>query len=121
MGLFEKFNKGLRKTRNNMSGAIDTMLHGKNEIDDELYDDLEEILIMGDVGMNTAHELCEQLRDYVAKHSLRRPDQVKSAIKEIVAEMLQGVVGGLDRLAPGAEQPLLRAHARSKRATVRNI
>ena len=54
MGLFEKFNKGLRKTRNSMSGAIDTMLHGKNEIDDDLYDELEEILIMGDVGMNTA-------------------------------------------------------------------
>ena len=44
MGLFEKFNKGLRKTRNSMSGAIDTMLYGKNEIDDELYEDLEEIL-----------------------------------------------------------------------------
>ncbi|MBQ7596104.1 MAG: signal recognition particle receptor subunit alpha, partial [Clostridia bacterium] len=90
MGLFEKFNKGLRKTRNSMSGAIDTMLYGKNEIDDELYEDLEEILIMGDVGINTAHELCEQLRDYVARKSLRRPDQVKAAIKEIVAQMLQG-------------------------------
>ena len=59
MGLFEKFNKGLRKTRNSMSGAIDTMLHCKNEIDDDLYDELEEILIMGDVGMNTAAEICE--------------------------------------------------------------
>lgn len=90
MGLFEKFNKGLRKTRNSMSGAIDTMLHGKNEIDDDLYDELEEILIMGDVGMNTAAEICEKLRDYVAKKSLRKPEQVKSAIKEIVSDMLQG-------------------------------
>ena len=73
MGLFEKFNKGLRKTRNSMSGAIDTMLHGKNEIDDDLYDELEEILIMGDVGMNTAAEICEKLRDYVAKKNLRKP------------------------------------------------
>lgn len=90
MGIFEKFSKGLKKTRNSMSGAIDVMLHGKNEIDDDLYDELEEILIMGDVGMNTAAEICEKLRDYVAKKNLRKPDQVKSAIKEIVSDMLQG-------------------------------
>ena len=90
MGIFEKFNKGLKKTRNSMSGAIDVMLHGKNEIDDDLYDELEEILIMGDVGMNTAAEICEKLRDYVAKKNLRKPDQVKVAIKEIVSDMLQG-------------------------------
>ena len=90
MGLFEKFNKGLKKTRNSMSGAIDTMLHGKNEIDDDLYDELEEILIMGDVGMNTAAEICEKLRDYVAKKSLRKPTQVKDAIRAITAEMLEG-------------------------------
>ena len=90
MGIFEKFNKGLKKTRNSMSGAIDIMLHGKNEIDDDLYDELEEILIMGDVGMNTAAEICEKLRDYVAKKNLRKPDQVKAAIKEIVSDMLQG-------------------------------
>lgn len=90
MGLFEKFNKGLRKTRNSMSGAIDTMLHGKNEIDDDLYEELEEILIMGDVGMNTAAEICDKLRDYVAKKSLRKPTQVKDAIRAIVAEMLEG-------------------------------
>ena len=90
MGLFEKFNKGLRKTRNSMSGAIDVMLHGKNEIDEDLYEELEEILIMGDVGMTTASEICEKLRDYVAKKNLRKPAQVKDAIREIVAEMLQG-------------------------------
>ena len=90
MGLFEKFNKGLRKTRNSMSGAIDVMLHGKNEIDEDLYEELDEILIMGDVGMNTAGEICEKLRDYVAKKNLRKPAQVKDAIRDIVAEMLQG-------------------------------
>lgn len=90
MGLFEKFNKGLKKTRNSMSGAIDTMLHGKSEIDDELYEELEEILIMGDVGMVTAADICDKLRDYVAQNSLRRPEQVHDAIKSIVSDMLQG-------------------------------
>ena len=45
---------------------------------------------MGDVGMNTAAEICEKLRDYVAKKNLRKPEQVKDAIKEIVSDMLQG-------------------------------
>ena len=46
MGIFSRINKGLKKTRENMSGAIDSMLHGKTEIDDEFYDELEEILVM---------------------------------------------------------------------------
>ena len=54
MGIFSRINKGLKKTRENMSGAIDSMLHGKTEIDDEFYDELEEILVMGDVGCMTA-------------------------------------------------------------------
>ena len=46
MGFFKKLNKGLKKTRDNMSGAINAALYGKNEIDDEFYDELEEILVM---------------------------------------------------------------------------
>ena len=57
MGIFSRINKGLKKTRENMSGAIDSMLHGKTEIDDEFYDELEEILVMGDVGCMTASEI----------------------------------------------------------------
>ena len=73
-----------------MSGAIDAAISENEEITDRLYDDLEEILIMGDVGMNTSAEICEKLREYVAKHHLKKSSQVKGAIKEIVAEMLEG-------------------------------
>lgn len=89
-GIFKKFNLGLKKTRESMSGAIDEVISENEDITDQLYDDLEEILIMGDVGMNTSAEICEKLRDYVSKHHLKKSSQVKGAIKEIVSEMLEG-------------------------------
>ena len=88
--IFKKFNLGLKKTRDNMSGAIDAVISENENITDELFDDLEEILIMGDVGMNTSAEICDKLRDYVSKKHLKKSSQVKGAIKEIVAEMLEG-------------------------------
>lgn len=88
--IFKKFNFGLKKTRDSMSGAIDAVISENEDITDQLYDDLEEILIMGDVGMNTSAEICEKLRDYVSKKHLKKSSQVKGAIKEIVAEMLKG-------------------------------
>lgn len=89
-GIFKKFNFGLKKTRESMSGAIDAAISENEDITDQLYDDLEEILIMGDVGMNTSAEICEKLREYVSKHHLKKSSQVKGAIKEIVSEMLEG-------------------------------
>lgn len=90
MGFFKKINQGLKKTRDNMSGAINAALYGKNEIDDEFYEDLEEILVMADVGVNTAEEIVEKLRDAVFKKSLRKAKDVKKEIKNIVAELLSG-------------------------------
>ncbi len=88
--IFKKFNFGLKKTRDSMSGAIDDIISENEDITDQLYEDLEEILIMGDVGMNTSAEICEKLRDYVSRKHLKKASQVKGAIKEIVAELLEG-------------------------------
>ena len=90
MGIFSKINKGLQKTRLSMAGAIDNVLHGVNEITDEMFDDLEEILVMGDVGVTTATEIIDRLRAKVAKENLRNGKQVRIAIKEIVAELIDG-------------------------------
>ncbi|MBR6635605.1 MAG: signal recognition particle-docking protein FtsY [Clostridia bacterium] len=90
MGIFSKINKGLQKTRLSMAGAIDNVLHGVNEITDEMFDDLEEILVMGDVGVTTATEIIDRLRAKVAKENLRNGKQVRNAIKEIVAELIDG-------------------------------
>ena len=90
MGLFQKINKGLKKTRESMSAAIDNMLYGKVEIDDSFFDDLEEVLVMGDVGVATAEQIVTELRERAQKENLRTADKVKNAIREIVARMLAG-------------------------------
>ena len=90
MGIFKKFSMGLKKTRESMAGAIENMLHSYKDIDEELYEDLEEILVMGDVGVVTAGEIVEKLRDRVKQKNIGTPAKVKEQIKDIVAEMLKG-------------------------------
>ncbi len=93
MGLFKKINMGLKKTRDSMSGAINAALYGKNEIDDEFYEDLEEILVMADVGVTTAEEIVQRLKDNVFKKNLHKVKDVKAEIRNICAEMLSGGEG----------------------------
>ena len=90
MGIFSKINFGLSKTRNKMAGAIDSLFADGGEITDDLYAELEEILVMGDVGMVTAVEITERLKKRVSEKRLRGADAVKNEIKEIVAELLEG-------------------------------
>ncbi|MBR2454449.1 MAG: signal recognition particle-docking protein FtsY [Clostridia bacterium] len=91
MGIFKKINFGLTKTRNKMAGAIDDMLDSfDEEITDDLYTELEEILVMGDVGVTTAVEITEKLREEVAKGKIKGADAIRQQIKTIVAEMLYG-------------------------------
>lgn len=90
MGIFSKINFGLSKTRSKMAGAIDSLFADGGEITDDLYAELEEILVMGDVGMVTAVEITERLKKRVSEKRLHGADAVKNEIKEIVAELLEG-------------------------------
>ncbi len=90
MGIFKKINFGLTKTRNKMAGAIDDMLDSFDEITDDLYTELEEILVMGDVGVTTAVEITEKLREEAEKGKIRDANQVRQKIKDIISEMLYG-------------------------------
>ncbi len=69
MGLFSKIKEGLKKTRENISGQITTMLNSFTKIDEDLFEELEELLIMGDVGMPTAERICGILRDRVKRRA----------------------------------------------------
>lgn len=93
MGLFKKFNFGLKKTRDQMSGAIDSVLEASAAIDDALFEELEEILIMGDVGVATAQHIIDELRERVKKRDLKKPDKLRRVIREVVADMLSGKEG----------------------------
>lgn len=90
MGIFSKINFGLTKTRNKMAGAIDDLFGDAEEITEDLYAQLEEILVMGDVGVVTAVEITDRLKKRVAEKRLRGAQAVKNEIKEIVAELLDG-------------------------------
>lgn len=90
MGLFSKINFGLTKTRNKMSGAIDDLFDSAEEITDDLYAELEEILVMADVGMVTAVDITEKLKQSVADKKLKKSEDIKAEMKNIVAELLYG-------------------------------
>lgn len=88
MGVFKKINFGLKKTRDNFSGNIDNVLNAFEEIGDELYDELTEVLVMGDVGVFTAEQIIEELKVRVDKQGIKNPSDVREVIKEVVADML---------------------------------
>ncbi len=90
MGIFKKFGFGLKKTREGLDKKLEDVLGAYEEITDDLYDDLEEALIMADVGVTTAVEVVERLRKRVAKGDVRNPKHAKMIIAEIIAEMLDG-------------------------------
>lgn len=90
MGLFAKIKEGLKKTRDSVVGQIDSMLKSFSKIDEELFEELEELLVMGDVGIGTSQKICEELRRKVKKEGVTNPNEVHRLLEEIVAEMLEG-------------------------------
>ncbi len=90
MGLFAKIKEGLKKTRDSVVGQIDSMLKSFTKIDEELFEELEELLVMGDVGITTSQKICEELRKKVKKEGVTNPKEVHRLLEEIIAEMLEG-------------------------------
>lgn len=90
MGFFSKIKEGLKKTRDNVVGQIDSMLKSFTKIDDELFEELEELLVMGDVGMSTASKICDQLKEKVKKDGITDPKVIRWMLEDITAEMLSG-------------------------------
>ena len=90
MGFFNKIAEGLKKTRDSMMGKVDALLNSFTKIDEDFFDELEESLIMADVGAVTSARICENLRKKVKEEGLSDPTAVKGALKEIIAQMLEG-------------------------------
>ena len=88
MGFFSKLKDGLKKTRESVVGQIDSMLKSFTKIDEELFEELEELLVMGDVGVATATKICDELRDRVKKKGIKDPALIMNEIAELSAEML---------------------------------
>lgn len=84
MGLFKKIGNALKKTKEAFNRKIDAILsHG--EVDDDLFDELEEVLISSDIGVKSSLEIVEELRDTCHKRKIRKAEDVKTVLKEIIA------------------------------------
>ena len=90
MGLFSKIAQGLKKTRDNMAQQMDNLFKSFKKVDEELFEELEEILIMADVGMLTSERICGELRERVKKQKITDPEEVRGLLREIIAELLEG-------------------------------
>lgn len=90
MGFFQKIKDGLKKTRDSIVGQIDSMLKSFTKIDEELFEELEELLVMGDVGVPTAEKICEELRARVKQNGVTDPSEIHTLLEDIISEMLSG-------------------------------
>ena len=88
MGFFDKIKAGLTKTREALSDTLGSVFSGFSEIDDDFYDELEESLILADLGVDTAVKATDLLRKRIREQHLKTTEEAKEALKEILVEML---------------------------------
>ena len=88
MGFFDKIKAGLTKTRDALAGTLGSVFTGFSEIDDDFYDELEECLILADLGVDTSTKAVEQLRKQVRQEHLKTTEEAREALKNILVEML---------------------------------
>ena len=88
MGFFDKIKQGLAKTRDAMASTLGSVFSGFSQIDDDFYDELEESLILADLGVDTALKATDRLRKVVREQHLKEPEEAKTALKEILVDML---------------------------------
>lgn len=90
MGIFDKIKSGLKNTRNNIFNQIDSMLKSFTKIDEELFLELEELLIMGDVGVDTSKIITQKLRERVKKEGTKDPAEIYNLLSDVIYDMLSG-------------------------------
>ena len=88
MGFFDKIKAGMAKTRDALSNTLGSVFSGFSEIDDDFYDELEESLILADLGVETATKAADRLRKTVKEQRLKTTEDAKAALKDILVEML---------------------------------
>lgn len=88
VGFFAKIKKGLSKTRDQFNQGLTNLFTRNVKIDDDLYDELEEILISADIGMTSTVEIVDELRDEIKKRSIKEADQIYPVLKEIMSDKL---------------------------------
>ena len=88
-GFFARLKEGLNKTRNNIVHGIDSVFSGFSAIDDEFYEELEEILIMGDIGVNATSNILDRLKQQVKEQHIKEPSACKQLLIDSIKEQMQ--------------------------------
>ncbi len=88
MGFFSKIKEGLLKTKNSISGGIQSVINSFTKIDEDLFEELEEILISSDIGFAASEEICDRLRKKVKETGITDPEMIKGLLHDIIVEML---------------------------------
>ena len=88
MGFFDKIKAGLTKTRDALGSTLGGVFSGFSQLDDDFYDELEESLILADLGVETAMKATERLRKTIKEQHLKMPEEAKTALKDILVDML---------------------------------
>ena len=94
MGFFDKIKQGLSKTREALSRTLDSVFSGHTELDDDFYEELEETLVLADLGMDTTMKVVDQLRQRIRAQGLRTVEEAKKCLQDLLVEML--CVGDVD-------------------------
>ncbi|MEE1037934.1 MAG: signal recognition particle-docking protein FtsY [Eubacterium sp.] len=89
IGFFGRLKNGLTKTRDNIVSGIDAVFHGASEIDDDFYEEIEELLIMGDVGVNATNDIMERMKTAVKEKHLKQPSECKALLVESIKEQMR--------------------------------
>lgn len=96
MGFFDKLKSGLKKTKDSFLGKVDSVLAGFGKIDEDLFEELEDILISSDFGVQTTEDIMQKLRETVKTNRLTDASQIRTALEKCIAELLDIGEKGLD-------------------------
>lgn len=88
MGIFSKIKAGLQKTKTTISGGITSLINSFTKIDEDFFEELEELLVMSDVGVETSVKICDELRVRVKRDGITDTHQIKGIMHDIIVEML---------------------------------
>jgi fused signal recognition particle receptor len=92
MGWFDKLKEGLLKTRTGITEKVEQLLSFSKTIDEDLFEELEEIMIMSDIGVSTTEKIIEMLRKRIKEEKITEADKIKDLLREIIAEIMGGEV-----------------------------
>ncbi len=88
MGFFEKLKNGLFKTKSAIVGKIDNLFKSFRKVDEDLFEELEELLISADIGVSTTEEILDELRDSVKENKIKEPEDVKNELLRMLRELI---------------------------------